>query len=58
VLQKVLAVIFVGVFVGKLLFKPQLRALGKKLDRLVNYILVAIAIYYAGAFLFMWLNSK
>jgi len=56
VLQKLLALIFVGVFVAKLLFRPQLRALGKWLDRLVNYILVAIAIYYAGALLFLWLS--
>jgi hypothetical protein len=46
-LTKLLALAFVLLLVGRLLFRPQLRALGKWLDGLVNAMLIAIVVVYA-----------
>ena len=46
-LIKLLALAFVFLLVGKLLFRPQLRALGKWLDGVVNAMLIAIVVVYA-----------
>ncbi|HMR75660.1 MAG TPA: hypothetical protein PKD61_11115 [Polyangiaceae bacterium] len=43
-LLKVLAIAFVLLIAGKLLFKPQLRAFGKWFDGLVNAVLIALAV--------------
>lgn len=37
---------FVALVVGKLLFRPQLKTLGRWLDGVVNALLIAIAIAY------------
>jgi len=47
VLGKVLAFAFVGLVLGKLFFRRQLRAFGKWLDGIVNAFIVAIAIAYS-----------
>jgi hypothetical protein len=41
-----LAIVFVGLVVGKLLFRPQLKMLGRWLDGVVNAFLIAILIAY------------
>lgn len=46
VISKLLAFAFVLLFVGKMFFKPQLRAFGKWLDGAVNAMLVAIALVW------------
>lgn len=47
VLNKLLAFAFVGLIVGKMFFRPQLKALGKWLDGVVNAFLIAIVIAYS-----------
>ncbi len=46
VLNKVLAIAFVGLILGKLFFRPQLRALGRWFDGIINAFLIAILIAY------------
>ena len=46
-LNKVLATIFIGLIVGKFFFRPQLRALGRWLDGVINAFLLAIVIVYS-----------
>lgn len=45
-LNKVLAIAFVGLILGKLFFRPQLRALGRWFDGIINAFLIAILIAY------------
>lgn len=51
-LQKLLAALFVALVVAQVFFRPQLRLLGKQVDRLVTYAAVAIVIFYFGQLLF------
>lgn len=46
-LTKVVVGIALLLLVGKIFFRKQLRGLGKQIDRLVNYTLVALFITYA-----------
>lgn len=46
-LSKALAAVFLFLLLGKLFFRPQLKQLGRWLDRLVNATLVAIVIVWA-----------
>ena len=55
-LNKVLALAFVGLVLGKLFFRPQFKAIGKWFDGLVNAFLIAIAIAYLIQ-LFVFLSS-
>jgi hypothetical protein len=57
-LQKLLALTFLVLVIGRLLFRPQLRQLGQRLDKLVSVMVVAIAISYAGQLLFFVLTRK
>ena len=57
-LQKLLALVFFVVVVGRLLFRPKLAQLGKRIDRLVNVMVLAIAISYAGQLIFFVLTRK
>jgi hypothetical protein len=57
VLNKIAAVIFVGLILGKLFFRRQLRAFGKRLDGLVNAILISIAVLYSIQ-LVLWLTGR
>ena len=43
-LLKLLAVLFVLLIAGKLIFRPQLRAFGKWFDGLINAMLIALGI--------------
>lgn len=43
-LSKLLAASFTVIFLGRMFFRPQLRALGVWLDGLVNALLIAIAL--------------
>ncbi len=45
-LTKILAALFLLILLGKLFFRPQLKAFGQFVDRLVNATLVAIVIVY------------
>ena len=47
VINKLLALAFVALVLGKLLFRPQLKAVGRWLDGAVNAMLIAIAIAYS-----------
>jgi hypothetical protein len=47
VLGKLLAISALVLFVMRLLFRPQLKALGKWFDGVVNVLLVAIVLTYA-----------
>tara|TARA_B100001123_G_C15249735_1_gene1002344 strand:- start:659 stop:826 length:168 start_codon:yes stop_codon:yes gene_type:complete len=46
---KFIAILFVGVFLLKLMFARKLRGLGKEIDTLVNIFLIVIAIYIVAA---------
>lgn len=56
-LQKLLAVLLVALIVAQAFFRPQLRLLGKQVDRLVKYAAVAILIFYVGQALFFLSRS-
>lgn len=56
--QKLLALTFFVVVVGHLLFRPKLRQFGKRIDRFVNVMVVAIALSYVGQLLFFVLTQK
>jgi len=45
-INRVLAFAFLALLLGKLLFRPQLAAIGRWLDGLVNAMLIAIALAY------------
>lgn len=47
VLNKLLAIAFVVLILGKLFFRPQLGALKRWFDGVVNAMLIAIALVYA-----------
>jgi hypothetical protein len=47
VLSKLLALAFLLLVLGKLLFRPQLKALGRWLEGVVNATLIAIGLVYA-----------
>jgi len=55
-LQKLLAVALGAVVVGHIFFRPQLRQLGRKLDRLVTLMVVAIVITWLGQLVYLWLT--
>jgi hypothetical protein len=57
-LQKLLALALGVTVVGHIFFRPQLRQLGRKLDRLVTLMVVAIVITWAGQLLYLWLTLK
>ena len=56
-LGKLLSVVFIGLVLGKLFFRPQLKALGKWFDGVINAFLIAIAIAYLIQ-LFIYLSSR
>jgi hypothetical protein len=57
-LQKLLTV-GLGIFVvGHLFFRPQLRQLGHRVDRLVTFMVVAIAITWAGQLAYLMLTRR
>jgi|GEM_PF-5180355 len=46
-LLKILLLVFVALFVGRLLFAKKMKELGKVADRTLNLFLLSIAIYLA-----------
>ncbi len=56
VLNKILAAAFIFLILGKMFFRPQLSAVKKWFDGVVNAMLVAIFIAY-GIQLVLWLTS-
>jgi hypothetical protein len=57
-LQKLLT-LGLGVFVvGHLFFRPQLRHFGRRIDRLVTLMVVAIVITWAGQLAYMMLSRR
>lgn len=55
-LQKLLALALGAAVVGHIFFRPQLRLLGRKIDRLVTLMVVAIAITWLGQLVYLWLT--
>jgi uncharacterized membrane protein len=55
-LQKLLALALGAVVVGHIFFRPQLRQLGRKLDRLVTLMVIAIVLTWLGQLIYLWLN--
>ena len=45
-LQKILAISFLVLFIGRVLFRPQLKQLGTQIETFANFLVVAIAISY------------
>jgi hypothetical protein len=55
-LQKLLALALGAAVVGHIFFRPQLRQLGRKIDRLVTIMVVAIVITWLGQLTYLWLT--
>jgi hypothetical protein len=57
-LQKLLALTLGVVVVGHLFFRPQLRQLGQRIDRVVSLMVVAIVITWAGQLAYLLLTRR
>jgi hypothetical protein len=57
-LQKLLAIALGAVVVGHLFFRPQLKQLGQRIDRLVTLMVVAIAITWVGQLTYLMLTRR
>ena len=57
-LQKLLAIALGAVVVGHLFFRPQLKQLGQRIDRLVTLMVVAIAITWVGQLIYLMLTRR
>jgi len=57
-LQKLLTLALGVAVVGHLFFRPQLKLLGQRLDRLVTLMVVAIAITWAGQLAYLMLTRR
>jgi hypothetical protein len=57
-LQKLLTLAMGVAVVGHLFFRPQLKLLGQRLDRLVTLMVVAIAITWAGQLVYLMLTRR
>ena len=55
-LQKLIAFALGVTVVGHLFFRPQLARLGRRIDRLVTLMVVAIVITWIGQLLYLWLT--
>lgn len=56
--SKLLSLAFFVFVAGYLFFRPQLRQLGRRLDRLVSLMVLAIVITWAGQLLYFWLTRR
>ncbi len=54
-LNKLLALAFIGLLLGKVFFKPQLRAFARWFDGVINAFIIAIAIVYTVQII-LWLT--
>ena len=57
-LQKILALVLGVAVVGHLFFKPQLRQLGRRIDRFVSVMVVAIVITWLGQLIYFLLTRR
>lgn len=57
-LQKLLTVALGVAVVGQLFFRPQLKQLGQRIDRLVTLMVIAIAITWAGQLVYLMLTRR
>ena len=57
-LQKILALALGVAVVGHLFFKPQLRQLGRRIDRFVSVMVVAIVITWLGQLIYFLLTRR
>lgn len=57
VLQKALAIVLVALLVARVMYRPRLRELGKRVDQFVNFMVVAIALSYLAQLVFLAVNS-
>lgn len=57
-LQKILALALGVAVVGHLSFKPQLRQLGRRIDRFVSVMVVAIVITWLGQLIYFLLTRR
>jgi hypothetical protein len=57
-LQKLLALALGAAVVGHIFFRPQLKQLGRRIDRLVTLMVVAIVITWVTQLLYLWLTLR
>ena len=57
-LQKLLALALGVTVVGHLFFKPQLKQLGQRIDRIVTFMVIAIAITWLGQIVYFVLTRR
>lgn len=57
-LQKLLALALGAALVGHIFFRPQLRQLGRKIDRLVTIMVVAIVLTWLGQLVYLWFTLR
>ncbi len=57
-LQKLLALALGVTVVGHLFFRPQLRQLGRRIDRIVTWMVVAILLTWAGQVVYLLLTRN
>jgi hypothetical protein len=57
-LQKLLALALGATVLGHLFFKPQLKQLGQRIDRIVTFMVVAIVITWLGQLAYFVLTRR
>jgi len=57
-LQKILALTLGVAVVGHLFFRPQLKMLGQRIDRIVTLMVVAIVITWVGQLVYLALTGR
>lgn len=57
-LQKLLLLALGVTVIGHLFFRPQLRHLGRRVDRAVTLMVVVIVVSWVGQLAYVWLSSE
>jgi hypothetical protein len=57
-LQKILSLTLGAVVIGHFFFRPQLKQLGQRIDRVVTLMVVAIVITWAGQIMWLLLTRR
>jgi hypothetical protein len=57
-LQKIIALALGATVVGHLFFRPQLKQLGRRIDRIVTFMVVAIIITWAVQIMYLVLTRR
>lgn len=55
-LQKLLLLALGVIVIGHLFFRPRLAQLGRRIDRLVTFMVVAIVVTWAGQIAYLWFS--